>query len=49
MHVHVSETKAEHEECKARHGGLTPLQVLDAHWVWIGTRGMAAHCVWTEP
>ena len=30
MHVHVSETKAEHEECKARHGGLTPLQVLDA-------------------
>ena len=49
MHVHVSETKAEHEECKARHGGLTPLQVLDAHGVWTGTRGMAAHCVWTEP
>ena len=49
MHVHVSETKAEHEECKVRHGGLTPLQVLDAHGVWTGTRGMAAHCVWTEP
>lgn len=49
MHVHVSETKAEHEECKARHGGLTPLQVLDQHGVWTGTRGMAAHCVWTEP
>lgn len=49
MHVHVSETRAEHEECKARHNGLTPIQVLDAHGVWSGTRGMAAHCVWVEP
>ena len=29
MQVHVSETCAEHEECKARHGGKTPLQILD--------------------
>lgn len=49
MHVHVSETKSEHEECKARHGGLTPIQVLEEHGVWTNTRGMAAHCVWTEP
>ena len=29
VNVHVSETKREHEECKARHGGLTPIQYLD--------------------
>ena len=28
MHVHVSETKQEHEECMARHGGLTPILSL---------------------
>lgn len=49
MHVHVSETKSEHEECKARHGGLTPMQVLDQHGVWDCGQGMAAHCVWAEP
>ncbi|MCI8651627.1 MAG: amidohydrolase [Oscillospiraceae bacterium] len=49
MHVHVSETKKEHEECKARHGGLTPIQILNRHGVWDGPRAYAAHCVWTEP
>ena len=49
MHVHISETKKEHEECKARRGGLTPIQVLDRHGVWDGVRSYAAHCVWTEP
>ena len=48
MHVHISETHTEHEECKARHGGLTPIQVLDRHGVWDG-RAIAAHCVWTTP
>ncbi|OUQ26117.1 amidohydrolase [Flavonifractor sp. An135] len=48
MHVHISETRTEHEECKARHGGLTPIQVLDRHGVWDG-RAIAAHCVWTTP
>jgi len=45
MHVHVSETKTEHEECKGRNGGLTPIQILDQCGVW-ANGGHAAHCVW---
>ncbi|WP_320992083.1 amidohydrolase [Hungatella sp.] len=47
VHTHISETKKEHEECKLRHGGLTPVQ-------YFYERGMfenpvlAAHCVWLE-
>lgn len=48
IHVHLSETKSEHEECIARHG-VTPLQILDRAGVWDGTRGMCAHCVWVTP
>ena len=47
MHVHISETKAEHEACLARHG-KTPIQTLDEYGVWDG-RAIAAHCVWTTP
>ena len=47
MHVHVSETKAEHEECKQRHQGKTPVQYLDELGVF-RTRSTAAHCVWVE-
>ena len=48
MHVHLSETRKEHEECKARHGGKTPAAVLAGHGVF-DVRAIAAHCVWTEP
>ena len=47
MHVHVSETKKEHEECKARYNGLTPIQILDRYGVW-ENGGHAAHCVWVS-
>ncbi len=47
MHVHLSETKAEHESCKER-CGLTPAQVLDCHHVF-DVPAIAAHCVWLEP
>ena len=47
MHVHISETKAEHEACIARHG-KTPIQILNDYGVW-DTRAIAAHCVWTTP
>ncbi len=47
MHIHLSETQAEHEGCKERHG-LTPAQVLDCHHMF-DMPGMAAHCVWLEP
>ena len=45
MHVHISETREEHEECIRRHG-TTPLRVLDSYGVWQSGRGIAAHCVW---
>ena len=47
MHVHLSETKAEHEDCKERYG-LTPAQILDCHHIF-DVPAMAAHCVWLEP
>ncbi len=47
MHVHVSETRKEHEECMARYG-MTPAQIMDKHGVF-DVRAVAAHCVWTTP
>lgn len=47
MQVHVSETKSEHEECKQRHGGMTPVQYLN-HYGLFDTPTTAAHCVWIE-
>lgn len=47
MHIHVSETKSEHEECKIRHGGQTPLQYFNAHGL-LDVPATAAHCVWIE-
>jgi len=46
MHVHVSETKAEHENCVKRYG-KTPIQLLEQYGMW-ETRAIAAHCVWTR-
>ncbi|MDR1778701.1 MAG: amidohydrolase [Clostridiales Family XIII bacterium] len=47
MHVHVSETKAEHEGCKERRGGRTPVRYLyDVGLFDVMTT--AAHCVWIE-
>lgn len=47
MHVHLSETKQEHEECKARHG-KTPAAYFDSLGLF-DTPTTAAHCVWLEP
>ena len=47
MHVHVSETTAEHEQAKERNGGLTPIQALDKYGVW-ENGAIAAHCVWVS-
>src|SRR5699024_933993 len=46
-HVHIAETRREHEECLAPHG-KTHIQVLNDYGVWDG-RAIAAHCVWTTP
>ncbi|MCI8609380.1 MAG: amidohydrolase [Firmicutes bacterium] len=47
MHIHISETKLEHEECKARHDGLTPVQYFNSLGAF-DTPTTAAHCVWVE-
>ncbi|MEG0829859.1 MAG: amidohydrolase [Anaerovoracaceae bacterium] len=46
MQVHVSETQAEHENCKAKYG-LTPVAYLNKHGLF-DTPTTAAHCVWIE-
>ena len=46
MHVHLSETKKEHEECKARHGKTPAKYFLDLGMFDCPTT--AAHCVWLE-
>ena len=45
VHVHVSETKSEHEECMERHGGLTPVQYFNKHGI-LEVPVTMAHCVW---
>lgn len=47
MHVHLSETKQEHEECKERHG-KTPAAYFNSLGLF-DTPTTAAHCVWLEP
>ena len=44
LHVHVSETEKEHNECIARHG-QTPIAYL-AETGLLDHGGYAAHCVW---
>ncbi|WP_290995402.1 amidohydrolase [Gordonibacter sp.] len=48
MHLHASETKSEHEECKQRHNGMTPIQYFESIGV-LDSPTTAAHCVWCEP
>jgi 5-methylthioadenosine/S-adenosylhomocysteine deaminase len=46
MHVHLSETKTEHENCIQAYG-MTPAQVFARHGVF-DTPTTAAHCVWVS-
>ncbi len=45
LHIHLCETRREVEDCKAAHGGLTPVEYLDAIGV-LGPNLLAAHCLW---
>lgn len=47
MQVHVSETAAEVNECKQRHGGLSPVAYLESVGIF-DVPANAAHCVWLE-
>ena len=46
IHVHVSETQGEHEDCIKRNG-KTPIALLDSLGV-LELPVMAAHCVWVS-
>ncbi|MBO4896789.1 MAG: amidohydrolase [Clostridia bacterium] len=47
IHVHVSETKSEVEECKKRHGGKSPVRYLADCGIF-DVPATAAHCVWID-
>lgn len=47
VHIHISETREEHEQCKQRHGGLTPIGLLNALGV-LENPTLAAHCVYVD-
>lgn len=46
MHIHVSETKTEHDECIERHG-LTPAAYLEKMGLF-DVPAIAAHCVYSD-
>ena len=46
-HVHISETESEHEECKKRHDGKTPVRYFSELGMF-DVPATAAHCVWIE-
>ena len=48
IHLHLSETRQEYEDCKKAHGGLSPTLYFDSLGVW-GPDVMAAHCLYLEP
>ncbi|MGM9736692.1 MAG: amidohydrolase [Candidatus Cryptobacteroides sp.] len=45
IHIHVSETRKEVEDCKALHGGLSPVEYLDSLG-FLGPDVIAAHTLW---
>ena len=45
LHIHLSETLKEVEDCKAAHGGLTPVEYLDELGV-LAPNLIAAHSLW---
>ena len=48
IHIHLSETLKEVEDCKAAHGGLTPVEYLDRLGI-LSDRVLAAHTLWVSP
>lgn len=45
IHVHVSETEKEVEDCRREHGGMSPVEYLDSLGV-LGPDVIAAHTLW---
>ena len=47
LHVHVSETRSEVEECRGRRGGRSPVEYLRDMGA-LDVPVLAAHCVWVD-
>lgn len=45
VHIHLSETRKEVEECKAQHDGMSPVEYLDSLGI-LGPDVIAAHTLW---
>lgn len=45
LHIHLSETRKEMEDCMAAHGGLTPVEYLDRLGI-LAPNVIAAHTLW---
>lgn len=45
LHIHLSETRKEVEDCRKRHGGLAPVEYLDRLGI-LNERTIAAHTLW---
>ena len=45
LHIHVSETEKEVKDCKALHGGMSPVEYLDSLGV-LDSNVIAAHTLW---
>ena len=45
IHIHLSETRKEIEDCKAQHNGMSPVEYLDSLGV-LGPDVIAAHTLW---
>ena len=45
VHLHLSETKAENEDCRKAHDGLSPTQYFDQLGI-LGPHVIAAHCLY---
>lgn len=47
IHIHVSETRKEVADCKAQHGGMSPVEYLDSLGA-LGPDVIAAHTLWVS-
>lgn len=45
MHIHISETRKEVEDCMREHGGMSPVEYLDSLGI-LGPDVIAAHTLW---
>lgn len=47
LHIHLSETKSEVEECRGRHNGMSPVEYFESLGAF-DVPCTAAHCVWVD-